>query len=100
MPECCRIAKTLIAPYNIIICKEPHMSEATVTSKGQVTIPADIRKAMGLAAGERVIFTQLEDGTIVFRAKRRSILELKGLLKTAGPRKRPIAIKDMNIGRR
>jgi antitoxin PrlF len=76
------------------------MSEATVTSKGQVTIPADIRRAMGLAAGERVIFTQLEDGTIVFRAKRRSILELKGLLKGARPKRRPVPIRDMNIGRR
>lgn len=76
------------------------MSEATVTSKGQVTIPADIRRAMGLAAGERVVFTQIEDGTIVFRAKRRSILELKGLLKSARPRKHPVSIKDMNMGRR
>jgi antitoxin PrlF len=76
------------------------MSEATVTSKGQVTIPAEIRRAMGLTAGERVIFTQLDDGTTVFRAKRRSIMELKGLLKPARRRKRPVAIKDMNIGRR
>jgi antitoxin PrlF len=76
------------------------MSEATVTSKGQVTIPAEIRRAMGLTAGERVIFTQLDDGTTVFRAKRRSIMELKGLLKPARRRKRPVPIKDMNIGRR
>ena len=59
------------------------MSEATITSKGQVTIPAEIREAMGLAAGERVVFTQLDDGTTVMRAKTRSILELKGLLKAA-----------------
>lgn len=76
------------------------MSEATVTSKGQVTIPAEIRRAMGLTSGERVVFTQLDDGTTVFRAKRRSILELRGLLKSAGGSKRRVAIKDMNIGRR
>jgi len=76
------------------------MSEATVTSKGQVTIPADIRRAMGLAAGERVVFTQLEDGTIVFRAKRRSILELRGLLKPTRVKTRSPPIRDMNIGRR
>ena len=75
------------------------MSEATVTSKGQVTIPADIRKAMGLSAGERVVFTQLEDGTTVMRAKTRSILELKGLLKSA-VKKRNVSVDDMNIGRR
>lgn len=76
------------------------MSEATVTSKGQVTIPAEIRKAMGLTAGERVVFTQLDDGTTVFRAKRRSVLELRGLLKPTRGKLRPVAIKDMNIGRR
>ena len=76
------------------------MSEATVTSKGQVTIPAEIRRAMGLTAGERVVFTQLDDGTTVFRAKRRSILDLKGLLRPKRRRTRGVAIKDMNIGRR
>ena len=76
------------------------MSEATITSKGQVTIPDDIRRAMGLSAGERVVFTQLDDGTIVFRAKRRSILELKGLLKPARAGKQPVSVRDMNIGRR
>jgi antitoxin PrlF len=75
------------------------MSEATVTSKGQVTIPAEIRKAMGLTAGERVIFTQLDDGTIVFRAKTRSVMELRGILKQARGRKRRVSVKDMNIGR-
>ena len=75
------------------------MSESTITSKGQVTIPAEIRKAMSLSAGARVVFTQLDDGTTVMRAKTRSVLELKGLLKTAA-KKRKVSIDDMNIGRR
>ena len=75
------------------------MSEATLTSKGQITIPADIRKALGLSTGERVVFTQLFDGTTVMRAKRRSILDLKGLLKTGRVRHK-VSIADMNIGRR
>ena len=73
------------------------MSEATLTSKGQVTIPAEVRKAMGLSAGERVVFTQLDDGTTVMRAKTRSILELEGLLKDA-VKKRKVSVDDMNIG--
>lgn len=76
------------------------MSEATVTSKGQITIPADIRKALGLTIGQRVVFTQLEDGTIIMRAKIRSIAELKGMLKPARGKKPKVAIDDMNIGRR
>ncbi len=75
------------------------MSETTITSKGQVTIPADIRKAMGLETGERVVFTRLEDGTTVFRAKTRSIMDLKGLLKPLNRGKRKVAIDDMKIGR-
>lgn len=75
------------------------MSEATVTSKGQVTIPADIRKALGLTAGERVVFTQLDDGSTIMRAKTRSILELKGMLKPVRGKKRKVAIEQMRIGR-
>jgi len=74
------------------------MSEATVTSKGQITIPADVRKALGLTPGERVVFTRLDDGTTLMRSKTRSILDLKGLLKPArGAQK--VAIEDMRIGR-
>ena len=74
------------------------MSEATITNKGQVTIPADIRKALGLTAGERVVFTQFDDGTTLMRTKRRSILDLEGLLEPARVR-HTVAIEDMDIGR-
>jgi AbrB family looped-hinge helix DNA binding protein len=75
------------------------MSEATMTSKGQVTIPADIRKALGLVAGARVVFTQFDDGSTIMRAKTRSMAEIKGLLKSIG-NKRKVALDDMRIGRR
>ncbi|MCX7274498.1 MAG: type II toxin-antitoxin system PrlF family antitoxin [Burkholderiales bacterium] len=74
------------------------MPEATLTSKGQITIPAEVRKAMGLTAGERVVFTRLDDGTTVMRAKSRSIFELQGLL-TPVVNQRKVPIDDMNIGR-
>ena len=75
------------------------MSEATLTSKGQVTIPADIRKALGLSAGERVVFTQLEDGTTLMRAKTRSLNDLKGLIRSQAGRQK-VTIDEMRIGRR
>ncbi|WP_439640273.1 AbrB/MazE/SpoVT family DNA-binding domain-containing protein [Nevskia sp.] len=75
------------------------MSEATMTSKGQITIPAEIRAALGLDTGERVVFTQLDDGTTVMRAKTRSINELQGLLKpTDNKRRKPVPIDDLNLG--
>jgi AbrB family looped-hinge helix DNA binding protein len=75
------------------------MSEATLTSKGQVTIPAEIRKALGLTAGERIVFTQLDDGTTVMRAKTRSIVDLKGILKSRAAKERKVPLARMNIGR-
>lgn len=62
------------------------MAEAAVTSKGQITIPADVRKAMGLKAQDRVVFTVLHDGTTVMRAKTKSIKDMKGMLKHKGKR--------------
>jgi AbrB family looped-hinge helix DNA binding protein len=62
------------------------MAESAVTSKGQITIPAEVRKAMGLKAQDRVVFTVLHDGTTVMRAKTRSIEDLKGMLKHQGER--------------
>lgn len=75
------------------------MSEAAMTSKGQITIPADIRRALGLVAGERVVFTQLDDGSTVMRPKTRSLAEIKGLLKSPRSR-RKVSLDDMSIGQR
>jgi len=39
------------------------MPSSTVTSKGQITIPAEFRRALGIRPGARV-YMKLEDGTI------------------------------------
>lgn len=72
------------------------MSEATMTSKGQLTVPAEIRQALGLAPGTRIRFTPLPDGTIVMRAKSRSLLDLEGAFPSAHPA--PLPVEDMRIG--
>jgi antitoxin PrlF len=38
---------------------------ATVTSKGQVTIPKPVRDLLGIAPGSRVDFRQAADGSVV-----------------------------------
>ncbi len=75
------------------------MSEATVTSKGQITIPVDIRQSLGLQAQDRVTFTPMPDGTVVLRAKTKSILDLRGLLQplSAGP---AVSVDEMGLGPR
>ena len=43
------------------------MQRATVTSKGQITIPVEIRDAMGLTPGSKVVFFNSGDGAFTLR---------------------------------
>ncbi|MBK8452444.1 MAG: type II toxin-antitoxin system PrlF family antitoxin [Thiofilum sp.] len=70
------------------------MSAATITSKGQTTIPKDIREALALQPKDKLHFTLLPDGTIIVRVKKRSILELDGLLEQQGST--PIPLEHMH----
>jgi len=42
------------------------MDVAKITSRGQITIPIDVRKKLGLKEGDKVIFIE-EGGNIIFR---------------------------------
>jgi antitoxin PrlF len=74
------------------------MSQSIVTTRGRVTIPAEIRKRLGLKANDRVMFTRLVDGTVVMRAKARSVMSLKGLLKRPKNTAK-VSLGNMQIGR-
>jgi AbrB family looped-hinge helix DNA binding protein len=69
------------------------MSEATLTSKGQVTIPKSVRDALGLEAGDRIDFVDTDKGFLIVPAKR-DLKSLRGILK--GRRKKPATIEEMN----
>jgi len=71
------------------------MSDAAVTSKGQITIPADIRRQMNLEPQDRVVFTILPNGTTVMRAKKRAIQALAGAVKSNV--KKRVKIDDMRL---
>ncbi len=70
------------------------MNETTLTSKGQVTVPREIREQLGLTAGDKLTFTRLSNGTVVMRAKTRKLQDLAGILKRPGQPK--ISIEDMD----
>ncbi len=70
------------------------MTVATVTSKGQITIPAQVRNALGLEAGDRVEFVEQGEGQFALVAATRSVRELKGLFR--GKRSKPVSIEEMN----
>jgi antitoxin PrlF len=57
------------------------MSEATLTSKGQTTIPKDIRDSLGLQPGNRMSFTLMPDGSVLLRIKNKSLVDLGGRLR-------------------
>ena len=69
------------------------MATATVTSKGQVTIPITVRSALGLESGDRLEFVEVERGRFEIVAASSSIRSLKG--KISKPKK-PVSIEEMN----
>ena len=69
------------------------MAAATVTSKGQITIPAKVRQALKLESGDRVEFVEVGPGRYEVIAATRSVTELKGLF---GKPKKTVSINKMN----
>jgi AbrB family looped-hinge helix DNA binding protein len=68
------------------------MATATLTSKGQVTIPAEVRQRMGLDTGDRIEFVELDGGGYAIKPAIHDVRSLKGLLRK--PTK-PVSIEAM-----
>lgn len=64
--------------------------DATLTSKGQTTIPKEIRDSLGMKAGDRMTFTLMPDATVVMRVKSKSLTELAGALHKKGQKRIPV----------
>ena len=69
------------------------MTSATLTSKGQVTIPAEVRQRMGLGSGDRIEFVELETGGFAIRPAIDDVRSLKGALRKPA---KPVSVDDMN----
>ncbi|MEX3764885.1 AbrB/MazE/SpoVT family DNA-binding domain-containing protein [Paraburkholderia phenoliruptrix] len=71
------------------------MAAATITSKGQITIPVDVRNRLGLQSGDRIEFCfNGATGRYEVYPVTRSLASLKGIVKK--PTK-PVSIEDMNL---
>jgi len=70
------------------------MPSATLTSKGQITLPKTIRDLLRLGVGDRVDFIVKEDRTVVLRPATVDVRELKGLLHKKGIK--PLSVEQMN----
>lgn len=68
------------------------MAIATVTSKGQITVPALIRAELNIQSGDRIEFVKVGEGRYEFVAASKEASQLKGMIKT----KKRVSIDEMN----
>jgi AbrB family looped-hinge helix DNA binding protein len=69
------------------------MTVATVTSKGQITIPQDVRERLGIVAGTKVEFVPTPQGRILFIPRTGLLKDLAGIVKWDGP---PVTVEEMD----
>lgn len=71
------------------------MSTATITSKGQMTVPKEVRDKLGLKAGDRVDVQVRDDGTAVIVPRTATLEDLMNCLPQA---KRRLSIEQIDAG--
>lgn len=69
------------------------MASASLTSKGQITIPIEVREELGLKTGDRIEFVKSEEGKFFIQPKKGSIMNLRGMFKGTG---KPVSIEEMD----
>ncbi|MGH7474665.1 MAG: AbrB/MazE/SpoVT family DNA-binding domain-containing protein [Longimicrobiales bacterium] len=72
------------------------MAAATLTSKGQITIPKTIRDRLGLEPGDRIDFVLEGEGQVVLRPRTRDFRALEGILYRPG--RKPVSVEQMRAG--
>ena len=72
------------------------MATSTLTSKGQVTIPKEIRDRLGLKEGDRLAIELDDQGQVVLRPEpRKSLGRIRGILHQFAP-ERPVTLEEMD----
>ena len=87
------------SPYllqgNALIGKEgAALSQATMTTKGQVTVPKAVRDQLDLKAGDRVDFVVNDAGEAVLRRVSCTAAQVQGML--AHRARRPVTVAQMD----
>lgn len=70
------------------------MPTATLSSKGQITIPKSVREILRIDTGDQVDFVLTERGEIIVRGVSLDVRELKGVV--ARPGRRAVSVEEMN----
>lgn len=69
------------------------MATATLTSKGQTTIPKEVRDHLHVSPGDKLDFLIDEEGRVVLRPATLDVRQLKGMLKRK--RVKPVSLDEM-----
>jgi antitoxin PrlF len=69
---------------------------ATLTSKGQLTLPKAARDALDLKAGQRFEVVVSDAGDLMLKPQRTDALAVRGILKS--PHARPLTVREMDAG--
>ena len=72
------------------------MPTATLTTKGQVTIPKEVRERLGVETGDRLSFVVQDDGSVLVTPIVSHVRALGGLLQRAG--RQPVSPAEMDRG--
>ena len=70
------------------------MAFATITSKGQVTIPKAVRNSLNLKVGDKLEFILNEEGGLLVRPVSKRIDDVFGKLHRKGMR--PVSVEEMD----
>jgi antitoxin PrlF len=70
------------------------MPASTITSKGQTTIPKDIREHLNLQSGDQIDFVIQSDGAVFIRPATIPVSQLRGILHRKGMK--PVSVAAMN----
>jgi antitoxin PrlF len=70
------------------------MPTATLTSKGQITLPKAVRDVLRVDAGDQIDFVISERGEVTVRPVTVDVTELRGMFKRSG--QRPVSVEEMN----
>ncbi len=71
------------------------MSLSTLTSKGQITIPKDLRESMSLATGDKVEFIINEQNEVVIKPITKKAIDVFGQL-SKYKKEKPVSVEEMN----
>lgn len=70
------------------------MPQSKLTSKGQTTIPLQVRESLGLRKGDAIEFVIKGDGSVILQCATRDVHALRGFLHRS--RMTPVSVEDMD----